>query len=147
MVFTVGDGTDAVSLQASFQGKDIPMNHPFLPHDHNKTCVQVTQRIEDFDTPRAEDPRFPRKRIRSFLKCHGFRGPALESECDRVMAGPPPQSMLAEISGGVIRKYPYGWEQRHLPRLWRRMFHGTRHSLLVPFCLDEFHIAMPRIEG
>lgn len=108
---------------------------------HQKVHVQVTQRIEDFNAPRHDDPRFPRKQIRSFLKCHGYRGVALDAECDRVMAGPPPQLMVTSPAEGILRKYPYGWEHRHLPRLWRRMFHGAKKemTMVLPFCVDEFH--------
>lgn len=44
------------------------MNHPILPRNPRKTSVQVTQRVEDFGAPRAEDSRFPRKR-----GCHRSR--------------------------------------------------------------------------
>lgn len=48
------------------------MTHPFLPRDPRKTKVQVTQHTEDFDAPRADNPHFPRKRIRSFLTTPTF---------------------------------------------------------------------------
>lgn len=120
------------------------MNQLFWPRDPHKHSVLVTQRLEDFATPREDDPRFPRKRIRSFLKAHGYRGPALDLECDRVMAGPRPELELEEIKAGTCKslqtKHPYGWQRHQMPRLWRRMFHGSRTSLVVTICLDEYHL-------